>query len=202
MSELGAAFVELVSDRRAFPDEAARDLLRILGHALAAPHPAAERWDVLSPLVVAIRQTGGRFPTVREYEALRDREWPDAPAASTLTERYGSWLAALTSASHLLSLSRENPVWPYKPPRHRPYTPAECLAALAKFRKQFGAWPQLTEYRAWSRSARRAAHVCGANDPCLPDVKVVLRRFGTFDRALQAAKDTYRELKCEANTPG
>jgi hypothetical protein len=194
-SDTALTFVELVSDRRAFPDAAARDLLRLLGPTLAEPDLAARRWDVLGALMTMIHKANGKLPTVREYETIRAQEWPQAPAASTLTERYGTWLSALTSASRLMSLSRATPVRLHKNPYHPPYTPSECLAALAQFRKRFGDWPRPTEYREWSRSARRAARERGATDPDLPELKVLLTRFGTFDRALQASKAIYGDLR-------
>ena len=185
----------LVADRRAFPDKAAHELMRLLGHTLAEPDIGARRWDVLRPLVIMIEQNAGQLPTVREYERLRAQQDRDAPAASSLSERYGTWLAALVAASRLPGLSRHSPVWPHKLPRHSPYTPAQCLAALAQFRKRFGAWPGPTEYREWSRSARRAARECGGSDPDLPDLKVILKRFGTFDRALEAASSVYGDSR-------
>ena len=187
--------VDLVSDRQAFPDQAAQDLMRLLGPTLAEPQLGSRRWDALGALVTLIHRDAGQLPTVREYEQHRARECPEAPAASTLTERYGTWLSALTSASHLMGLSRETPVWLHKSPSHAPYTPAQCLAALAWFQKRFGDWPRPTEYREWSRSTRRAARECGATDPDLPELKVLLTRFGTFDRALQASKAIYGDLR-------
>ncbi len=191
-SDLALALIDLVSDRRAFPDEAARDLMRLLGHTVAAPDLSATRWDLLGPLVTLINRSG-KLPTVREYDAFRAAERPGAPAGSTLTERYGTWFSALKYASNFMHLSLSNPVRPHGKHHHEPYTPAECLAAIAQFHKRFGEWPHPAEYREWSRSARRVARERGARDPVLPDLKVILRRFGTFDRASQAAKEIYGE---------
>jgi hypothetical protein len=190
-SDAASAFIELVADRPVFPDEAARDLMRLLGSTLVERDYASRRWDVLGPLVVLIVQRDGSLPTVREYENHRATRSPSAPSASALTKRYGTWLSALNAASQFMTLSRRSPVQPYKTPRHAPYTPAECLGALAYFHKRFGEWPRPSEYREWSRSTRRAARETGAKDPCLPDLKVILKRFGTFDRALSAAESIY-----------
>jgi hypothetical protein len=190
-SEAALVIAQLVSDRHVFPDQAAQDLARLLGHTIAEPDPASRRWDLLGALVAVMRQLEGALPTAREYDAIRRKLTEDAPAASSLTERYGSWLVALDQASRLMTLGLRNPVRLHRHSYHRPYTPNECLAALAQFRKRFGDWPRATEYMQWSRSSRRVARECGARDPLTPELAALIRRFGTFDRALEAARAVY-----------
>ena len=57
----------------------------------------------------------------------------------------------------------------------------------------FGAWPSRVEYLEWARVRREAARSCGAPDPRLASEGTIMRHFGTFDRALQAAQALYRD---------
>jgi hypothetical protein len=189
-SELALILADFVLDT-ACPEEAARDLHRLLGPTLAQPDPAAHRWDLLHALAMIIRETNGATPTVSEYQSARERRFPDAPAPSSLTERYGTWYKTLDAAARLMNLSASTPVWTKEQGLHHRYTLDDCAAALAQFRKRFGDWPRPGEYRDWSRAARRAAQKCGARDPRLPDLNLIYKRFGTFDRAIGAAQSLY-----------
>src|ERR1700758_2960240 len=109
-SDLALFVADLVADS-AFPEEAARDLHRLLSATLSQPDLASHRWDLLQSLATVIREAKGQLPTARDYDAHRADRFPDAPAASSLTERYGTWLKALDAASRLMNMSLATPVW-------------------------------------------------------------------------------------------
>ena len=92
-TEVAMVLAQLVCDHRAFPDEAARDLHRMLGHRIAVPSPGELRYDRLQLLLAMMLDTGV-VPTVDEYQARRaaDADARQAPAASTLIVAYGQGL--------------------------------------------------------------------------------------------------------------
>jgi hypothetical protein len=192
-SEAARLLARLVRDRALLPDQDAVALKRMVGHSLAAPSTAARRWDNLALLVKLIVERDGLTPAPADYEAARASSGAQAPPATTLTGRYGSWMRALTAATRLIHVE---PAPDARSERHHwrpPYRPIECAAAIARFHRQFGTWPSRTEYAEWARISRRAARACGAPDPNLPGDRVVVRHYGTFDRAAEAAKAIYGE---------
>jgi hypothetical protein len=191
-SEAGRLLASLVADRASFPDEAARDLKRLLGARLADPPMAAQRWDNLSLLVALIVAREGLLPTVADYESERTRRRADALAASTLVKRYGDWMAALRAATRVIRIDSSMPARVERARYRRPYRPGESAVALARFRRTFNTWPSHSEYTDWARISKSAARACGAPDPHLPSGSTVIRHFGSFDRALAAAKAFYR----------
>jgi hypothetical protein len=74
-SELALVVADLVLDK-AFPEEAVRDLHRLLGHTLSQRDPAAHRWDILHALTIIIREAEGDLPTAREYQTIREQRFP------------------------------------------------------------------------------------------------------------------------------
>jgi hypothetical protein len=189
-SELALTVAEQVLDR-GFPQAAVRDLQRLLRHTLSKPDPAAYRWNMLNPLATLIRERRGALPTAREYDLARQERFADAPAASTLAHRYGTWLKALHAAARLMQLSKVTPVWTQQQAPHTIYTPTDCAAALAQFRKLFGDWPYPAEYREWSDVARKTSRRCASIDPRLPGINLIYKRFGTFANAVDYAKAIY-----------
>jgi hypothetical protein len=182
----------LVSDRAVFPDAAAVILRRLVGHTLAAPPREALRWDSLSLVATLTAEFDGRLPTVAEYDRALANRGLNVPSSTALIARYGHWLRALTVASKLVQ--REGL---YRGPEHTApnprYRPIECAAAVAQFHRALGTWPTHEEYRQWARLSRDAARACGAPHPRLPDAPTVTRHYGTFDRAVEAAKQTYAD---------
>ena len=194
-SEVATAIARLVQNRDAFPERAAEDLKRLLGHELAAPPREARRWDNLALLVTLIVEREGLLPTAGDYEAARTSRETDAPAASTLVKRFGSWLAALKAAAGLISMQRHQRALAERQRKHATYRPSESAVAIARFHRTFGTWPTQVEYTEWSLISRRAARSCGAPDPRLPAGGTAAKHFGSFDRALAAAKSLYGEAR-------
>jgi hypothetical protein len=194
-SEVAAVIARLVLDHDAFPEPAAEDLKRLLGHELAVPPREARRWDNLALLVTLGVERQGLLPTAGDYENARTSRETDAPAASTLIKRYGHWLATLKAAVRLISPRPHQPALSERRPYHPPYRPNESAVAVARFHRTFGTWPTHVEYGEWSLISRRAARACGAPDPRLPAGDTVARHYGTFDRALAAARSLYGEAR-------
>jgi hypothetical protein len=106
-SEVAQAMVKLVSDRDAFPQQAAEDLARLLGHDLAVTSPGARRQARLGLLIDLVSHGQGQFIASTTYEAARleqsssGLEWP---TASALCRAY--WTLACGSEGRLPLLVR------------------------------------------------------------------------------------------------
>jgi hypothetical protein len=191
VSDSARLLARLVGDRRLLGENAVSELKRLLGHQLAEPPMAARRWDNLALLVELITAGAGELPTVREYEGARSTQGSAAPAASTLSKRYGTWLGVLRAASRLVGPQGSGPARAERHRRRPGYRPTDTAAALARFHATFGCWPAYQEYAEWTQIVRRTARACGAADPCLPGGPTTIRHYGTFDRAIQAAAAIY-----------
>lgn len=197
-TEVAMVLAQLVCDHRAFPDEAARDLHRMLGHRIAVPSPGELRYDRLQLLLTMMLDTGV-VPTVDEYQTRRaaDTDARQAPAASTLIVAYGHWLGACRSAWRFVDRAG-NPFRVQHSHRHMKtaphdtYTPRECLDAIVRFHNRFGVWPTQWEFIEWGKIERRAARRCGATDPRIPSGLPMFTAFGTFPSALAAAQRSVR----------
>ena len=190
-TEAALVIATLVRDPTLVSDSVAATLKRLLGHTLAAPPREALRWDNLQLVVKLITERDGRLPTVAEYEDARIQRQLATPSATALLSRYGSWLRVNHIAIKLAAATEA-----YRGPEHTPpkplYRPVECAIALVKFHQAFGTWPATEEYRLWARISKQAARHCGASDPRLPDSPTIVRHYGTFDRAIAAARDFER----------
>ena len=69
-TDVAFVLVDLVGDHRAFPDDAAQDLHRLLGHRLASPPTGVMRYDRLQ-LLLRMLLNAAVVPTFDEYEARR-----------------------------------------------------------------------------------------------------------------------------------
>jgi hypothetical protein len=191
-TELAQAIAELVLSE-ALSERVVSDLHPMLGHTLSRPDPASYRWDLLNPLSSLIHERAGDLPTAREYETARQLRFPGAAAASSLSERYGSWIKALAVASRLINHSKDTPITTGRRHQSRSYAPRDCTAAIAQFFQRFGTWPSPTEYREWARAHTDAMRRFGG-DPRLPSIDIVYRRFGTFANAVAAAQSVYETI--------
>lgn len=205
-SEVAFVLAQLVCDHRAFPDDAARDLHRMLGHRIAVPSPGALRYDRLQ-LLLAMLLEDGVVPTVDEYQARRaaDADARQAPAASTLIAAYGHWLGACRSAWRFVDRTN-NPFRVQHSHRHMTtahdsYTPRECLDSIVRFHDRFGVWPTQWEFMEWGLIERRAARRCGAPDPRIPSGLPLFTAFGTFPLAVAAAQRSVPPRSSGADEP-
>ena len=155
-TDVAFVLVDLVGDHRAFPDDAARDLHRLLGHRLACPPTAVLRYDRLQ-LLLRMLLEAAVLPTFDEYEARRQADASDAPAASTLVNAYGHWLSACDAATRFLGNASAQVAHTH---RHSgtyvPYVPREVIDAITRFHDRFGMWPTKWEYNEWGRLERQA----------------------------------------------
>jgi hypothetical protein len=191
VTEVAFVLADLVCDWRAFPDDAARDLHRMLGHRIAAPNVGELRYDRLQLLLTMILDTGV-VPTADEYQARRAVDASDAPVASTLIVAYGHWLGACRAAFRFVDREHQYRV-PHTHPHGRAYTtykPREIIDAIVRFHSRFGEWPTRWEFTEWGQIERRAARRAGASDPRIPESKPIRTAFGTYSRALAAAQRT------------
>lgn len=179
----------LVSDHQAFPQAAARDLHRLLGHRIAAPNRSALRYDRLQ-LLLSMLLENGAVPTLDEYQARRAAGARDAPTASTLIVAYGHWLGACNAAYRLLGRRPTRAI--AHTMRHAklgtPFAPREVIDAIVRFRSRFGTWPNQQEFIEWGSIERAAALRAGAPDPRIPTPPALAKVFGTYPRALAAAR--------------
>lgn len=166
------------------PAQTRRDLRRLLAHDLAAPRPERERAASLELLCELLDSGGGEVPTVEVYKAARHRRLPQAPAASTLSRRYGGWLRAVRAAAWLAAGGSGPP--PAVPVREtqRPYDRSEALGAVSRCALTVGRQPSAGEYEEWARLSRRVARRSGEPSRT-PGLSVLTRLFGSFDCAVR-----------------
>lgn len=187
-TEAAQVVAQLVVDTKAFPDEAAEDLRRLLGHSLSAGNPGQRRHARLG-LMIELASKDGEYITVPVYEEVRlerqqlGEHWPDA---ASLCRAYGHWLAVNRAACRFWFGGGAERVASNHAhaKRHDSYEPAEIVSGLIKFFRQHDAWPsewEWGEYVAIQRLLGRRSGKTGR----LPGAKQVRLAFGTFDNALQ-----------------
>lgn len=133
------------------------------------------------------------MPSVGEYTARRTETGSDAPTASTLINAYGHWLGACRAAWQFVDRTGR-PSVPHTRRRcgtKQPYTLREILDAIIRFHMRFGDWPTQWEFLEWGVIERRAARRVGAPEPRIPSARPLSQGFGTFSRALAAAKRSH-----------
>ena len=196
-SPVAAVLAKLTS---ALPESAAGELERLLANSLGAPKAAELRERRLGLLVELVSQGQGEIPTVRRYEQSRQARMTDPratpydnawPAASTLINAYGSFLAAVRAAMRLNwdgSAARIPHTHRHAKPISKAYTREEVITALRKFRDDHGSWPRSElEYLTWGETLRRLRREGGHTDPRIPTAKPIRKLFGSFERAVELA---------------
>ena len=189
-TEAALLLADLVSDREAFPAEAVEDLRRMLERKLTMLPAGSLRFDRLQ-LLLELMLEDGTVPPMDLYERERAARNSPAPAASTLIGAYGTWLAATRAAARFLDRGGRAHVahtHRHVDTRQRVYHPREIIAGITFFHERFGTWPTISEYIEWSRIQRVLARNHGAPDPRLASHGVIDKHFGTFSRAVQAAR--------------
>jgi hypothetical protein len=185
----------LASILHAFPQQAIEDLERLISNDMGAPTPAELREARLGLLIEVVSSGEGEIPRTRDYDGVRKHRaqtrGEDWPAASTLVESYGSFLAAVKAAMRLHhdgSAARVPHTHRHARPYKR-YSRDEVVVAIRSFRDQHGTWPRSElEYLTWATTVRQARRNGGHRDPRLPSAKPIRTLFGGFQRALDVTK--------------
>lgn len=220
-TEVAQALADLVRDKAAFPDAAARHLADLLGHSLAVGTPGERRQARLGLLIELVSGGEGEFITSGAYEEARQsrrergEEWP---AASTLSRAYGHWLTALRAACRFwFEGGRARVASDHAhAKRNLAYLPQEILSALLQAQAELGLqrrvgaasdgvagseqehWPTEWEYLEWARIKRRLARRAGA--PCrLPERGVIRAAYGSYAEAIEAAMRQTRGSRMRGN---
>lgn len=192
-SEVAQAWAQLVVDTKAFPTDAAEELVRLLGHSLAAKS-AGERRQARLGLLIELISTGsrGEYVTTTAYDQARrarlaaGEDWPDS---SNLIRAYGHWLATIKAASAFWfdgGAARVPDSYRHGN-RYRRYQPQEITAALIRYRQEHGQWPTECDWDDYSGIRRRLARRAG-KEARVPNREAIRRAYGDFDRALAAAQ--------------
>jgi hypothetical protein len=188
-TEAAQLMATMMADTTAWPEEAARDLARLLGHGLGAPDSATLRHARLGLLVALVGSGEGLFVEAQAYDQVRaarlalGEEWP---TASALSRAYGHWLVAVRAAMRFWFEGGAARVAAdhSHARRERPYTPEEVVSALSRCREQLQvASVSEWEYDQWRRLCRKRARRAGQAMPRLPSLPVVRRHFGDFTSA-------------------
>jgi len=195
-TETAQSIASLVRDRNALPDEAARQLLELLGHSLAAPAPAERRGTRLGLLIDLVGQGVGEFVTTEMYEReratrrVRGESWP---TASSLSRAYGTWLSAVRAASrYWFGGGGERVASDHRHARpSQTYKPIEIRSALLRAQADLSLppddWPTEWEFLEWAEITRRAERSNGTE--CrIPGAKQIRKAYGSYAAAVEAAR--------------
>ena len=202
-TETAQALARLVSDRGAFPDEAARHLAELLQHSLAEPSAGGRREARLGLLIDLVSVGTGEFVRSERYEeerSQRRRHGEEWPAASSLSRAYGHWLSAVKAASRYWfeggrarvasSHTHARPSDSYQPREIRnallgAQTDLGMQSGTGGESGDGGSWPTEWEYLEWAQIKRRLARRAGTS--CrLPSAKAIRKAYGTYERAVAA----------------
>lgn len=195
-TESAQSIAILVSDRKAFPDEAVRQLEQLVGHSLAAPSAAVRREAQIGLLIDIVSQGQGEFVTAETYEqerAGREARGEAWPSASSLSRAYGHWLSAVRAACRYWFEGGDARV--ASDHRHaRPSQtdkPIEIRSALLKAQADLGLpadeWLTEWEFHEWARIKRRLARASGS-DCRIPGAKQIRKAYGSYAAAVEAAQ--------------
>ncbi len=189
------AIAQLVPD---LDIRSARDLARLLGHAVAAPNRARIREARLGLLVEMLSwREGASLPSEDEYNALAAQRAEDGehwPTSRTLRSAYGHWLKAVQAASNHLRGYNESggrmkvPASNAHGRRHRRYTRQDVLDDIKRARLAIGDWPTEWEYEEYTRCIRLVARRQGQPPPRIAGIKQIRAHFGSYPSAAKAAQ--------------
>lgn len=177
------------------PEVTVRDLATLLGHVTALPSAASLREANLGLLADLVLERG-EFIATKPYErerrkrAAQGESWKSATA---LANAYGSWAKAVSAAARLAAGGSEArvPANYHHATWSRSYTRQEITAALEVCHRTLEFWPTPTEWLEYRRIIRLAARAAGKEPPRLPSLRPIERTFGSFERAISAAKSAH-----------
>ncbi len=204
-SEVAQVMSRFVRGRRAFPDDAAADLRRLLAYDLASRNTARLRLGHLRLVMEMLSACPGPDPFVSSaaYTAERERRMSVGethPDESTLRSAYGHWLKVIRAASRFMTLGGSARV---KHSRrhakvHQSYEVEGISSALLRCRHDLGDWPTEWKYQEWAALRRMLA----TEDPRLPIPKVIRKAFGSFDAVLATTVANYQARRGAAEEQG
>ncbi len=182
---------------------AVAELHALLSHHLAEHRPVGDRERRLGLLCDLIDQgtlpSASAYTEAREREAAEGRNWP---AQSSLTEAFGSYERALSTAVRY-SERRAGGRGAGAPVHHdrrwtKTYTRQEIIEAIRRCRDDLAlaSWPGSTVFFSYADAGRRAARLTGGDDPRLPTRKQLRRCFESYAQAVDAAR------RPETHAPG
>lgn len=174
-------------------DNTAADLMRLVGHELAAQSAGRRRETRLGLLIEMYERAPAEPITPEQYTAERSRRVEAWPSATAIIDAYGGWnqagLAALRFVNHGSAARVPSDHKHGKVRRAR--TRADAYDAFHKFRRQHGAWPHEQEFYEWASLTRAAARNAGRPEPRLVGPAQLVKLFGDFERALHRAREEW-----------
>lgn len=185
VSEAAQMIAEVATD---MPEKTRAELARLLGHSVAMPSAQELREMRLGLLVEMVSETG-ELPTAENYDQLRElrneqgAEWP---RSTGLASHYGTWASALRAATDIAfgeTLRRARARTP-KPWAPRPYSREEIVEALDRSSMKVGQVIGQWEYVELRRVERLLAARNGTDDPRFPELQVIHKHFGGWERAI------------------
>jgi len=195
-SEGAELLLQLVQDKRSFPDEAARDLRRLLSHDLARRDSAALRLGhlrlLIEMLLVLDPSDEDAWVSQVDYVAERARRAADDemyPSEGALRNAYGSWVSAVRAAGRFVKhggAARVSADHAHARPGMS-YKPEDVMGSFIRCRRDLGDWPSEWEYYEWARIKRRLTN----KDPRIPSA-TPLRKFGGFSNALRMTQAAFK----------
>jgi hypothetical protein len=195
-TEVAQVIAQRMRDSLATPEQAARDLRRLIADRLGAPTPALRRLGNLDLLFQLVMASPREVLTYDEYEDERERRaagGEDYPTAATLSKHYGGWDGALTVAERFRDLGgAARTKYTHKQARvhQRSYSSLEIRRAIIRCRQHIGDWPTEYEYDRWGQLARQANAKARVPGPVQ-----VRKAYGSYANALRITREVYERLE-------
>lgn len=184
-SELAAGVARVA---RLLPEATRRDLRELVAHLLATGDPLAERGRRLALLGRLLEARGGELPSVRDYEAERERSpGEEHPSAAQLSRRYGGWVRAVAAAAWLAG-GGVGPSAQEVRSYQAPYDRQEAIETLVACFHETDEWPTPALYEEWARLRRLAQRRFGDGVGRVPGLSVMRRLFGDFEEGVASAR--------------
>lgn len=188
VSEVGEFLASIATS---IPPKTRKELIRLLGHSVAAPSKAELREARLGLLVEMVDQ--GEIPKADAYASLREsrkRKGETWPSHANLILHYGTWANAAKAALDVCFSITPNRAWARTPREWPivPFTRPEITEALQDSSEKVGRRITQWEYVELRRVERRLAFHQGLPDPRLPELGVIRKHFGDWEKAISKVK--------------
>ncbi|MGI8801037.1 MAG: hypothetical protein ACR2KV_02530 [Solirubrobacteraceae bacterium] len=163
----------------------------MLANSIAAPTPAELREARLGLLLELVDSVGIERASADTYDALRAARSASGvswPSRSQLSRAYGGWIRALEAATKLIHQAGPGSPGDSRRSSARRYSSrADLLVSVEQCRLVIGTWPSRSTYTRWASLAVRTARRHGRTDPAIPSARAIIKRFGTWTRAVELA---------------